>query len=489
MQASAGEIKNTRRGFSRQRLAAGIGSRRLLTMLGVGLSIALVGCKDLTGSPGLPSGTPNPSFYSTPAGAIGMRNAAVFEVEHAFPQYILDAGLLSDELEDRSTGASPGALLIAQSVSDPLDERILPAGGSGIENGALSYNNLQSVRELANQAIGALVAYDTAAADTATSKVLRGELYAFEGYTEILLADLFCSGVPLSTLDFQKDFTYAASSTTAQVYHDALAKFDTALTVASASDSVVHLAQVGKGRAYLDLGQYAAAADDVTTVPDGFQYQLPILLGTPYSGCGAFSLDNEIICHATVSDREGHTGLSFLTGGDVRTAVDTLVQPNPGNGGPFIPLTFPLKYNGVLNGSSYAAFPLADWIEARLIQAEAALHAHDYPTWLTQLNYLRKHATVPGQTDTLATLADPGTDSARVSLLFQERAYWLFLTGHRQGDLRRLIRQYGRRQDQVYPTGSYLAPGTGVYGSDVNAPIPTAEAINPLFHGCIDRGA
>ena len=68
------------------------------------------------------------------------------------------------------------------------------------------------------------------------------------------------------------------------------------------------------------------------------------------------------------------------------------------------------------------------------------------------------------------------------------------MTGHRQGDLRRLLRQYGQPygfgQDyQVYPTGQYLAPGTGLYGSDVTAPIPTTEYANHLFHGCLSRGA
>lgn len=41
----------------------------------------------------------------------------------------------------------------------------------------------------------------------------------------------------------------------------------------------------------------------------------------------------------------------------------------------------------------------------------------------------------------------------------------------------------------VYPTGPYLAPGTGFYGTDVTAPIDPAEAANPLFHGCKDRNA
>ena len=40
----------------------------------------------------------------------------------------------------------------------------------------------------------------------------------------------------------------------------------------------------------------------------------------------------------------------------------------------------------------------------------------------------------------LGPLQDPGTPDGRVDLLFHERAFWLYLTGHRQGDLRRLIR-------------------------------------------------
>jgi hypothetical protein len=80
------------------------------------------------------------------------------------------------------------------------------------------------------------------------------------------------------------------------------------------------------------------------------------------------------------------------------------------------------------------------------------------------------------------------TGDALVDTLFTERAYWLFLTGHRQGDLRRLVRNYGRPQDTVYPSGSYFG-GQGSYGSDVNLPIPANEQTNPLFHGCIDRRA
>lgn len=438
--------------------------------------LGVVGCKDLTGSTTLPAGTPDPSTYNNKAGAIGMRNAAIFQVELALRQYVIDAGLLSDELQDHQIGASPGALLqLGPAVTDPLDERILPAGVT-----VASYGQLQGARTVITQARAALAAYDTAQVDTTSAKDLRGELYALEGYTDVMLADLFCSGIPLTTLDFQKDFTYAPASTTEQVYRTAIAKLDTAILLTK-SDSILRLAYVGLGRSYLDLGDYAAAADDVATVPDSFTYQLAINWA-PNSGVPTF-----LNTYATVSDSEGRNGLPFLSSRDPRTAVDTVFSADPSNGGPFVPLTFPTKYQASLGGSGFAPFTLASGIEARLIQAEAALNgvATGRGSWIGQLNSLR---TAAG----LSTIADPGggDPTAQIDTLFTERAYWLFLDGHRQGDLRRLLRQYNRysafeSQERVYPTGRYTAPGTGTYGSDIVAPIPPAEAANPNFHGCL----
>ena len=85
------------------------------------------------------------------------------------------------------------------------------------------------------------------------------------------------------------------------------------------------------------------------------------------------------------------------------------------------------------------------------------------------------------------SFTDPGNDAARVSLLFREKAFWTFGRGQRLGDLRRLVRQYGRPQDQVFPTGVHYKGGT--YGPDVNLPVVQAEENNPNFKGCLDRNA
>ena len=87
----------------------------------------------------------------------------------------------------------------------------------------------------------------------------------------------------------------------------------------------------------------------------------------------------------------------------------------------------------------------------------------------------------------LGALTDPGSEIARTNLLFRERAFWLWGTAHRLGDMRRLIRQYARAQNTVFPTGEYHKGGE--YGSDVNFPVSSDERNNPKFTGCIDRSA
>lgn len=128
---------------------------------------------------------------------------------------------------------------------------------------------------------------------------------------------------------------------------------------------------------------------------------------------------------------------------------------------------------------------ILDGIVARMIEAEAQLRANDFGAALATMNAAR--ATVPG----LGDLTDPGTDDARVDLLFRERAFWLFSRGYRVGDLRRLVRQYGRAANTIFPTGEWHKGGQ--YGTDVTIPLPFEEANNPNIRDeanlCLDRSA
>jgi hypothetical protein len=125
---------------------------------------------------------------------------------------------------------------------------------------------------------------------------------------------------------------------------------------------------------------------------------------------------------------------------------------------------------------------VADGIEARLIEAEAQLQAGNRSGMTTILNDLRRNAISPS----LPNLSTPGSTEAATDQLFSERAFWLYATGHRLGDMRRLIRQYQRPADTVFPVGDYHKGG-GIYGEDVNLPIPIEERNNPNSAGCLDR--
>jgi starch-binding outer membrane protein, SusD/RagB family len=109
---------------------------------------------------------------------------------------------------------------------------------------------------------------------------------------------------------------------------------------------------------------------------------------------------------------------------------------------------------------------------------------------MTILNGLRAAPPRLGevQPPAMAALAVPADSASAVSVFFREKAFWTFSRGQRLGDLRRLIRQYGRTEDTTFPVGTHYKGG--VYGDDVNLPVPkNEEGNNPNFHGCLDRNA
>jgi hypothetical protein len=436
----------------------------------------------------LPPGVPDPGVTKTPAGALAAYRGAIVEFRQAFGGYTAVSGrsgangsfiattaLLSDELQSADIGAFIGSASTSGSAS--VDSRTLPEytdpSSEPDSPYRTTYSDIQIARGQAREALGLLQTY------VPESTALAGQLRAVLGYAEVFEAELFCSGIPLSTVDYDGNYTLEAGSTTEQVLAHAITLFDSASSQVSDREELMNLARVGRGRALLDLGRYAEASQAVAVVPDGFQY-----LQT-FSGAASGSREDwsnfgltpsAVGWFASVADREGANGLDFRSSGDPRTSASATGGTNQYG----VTLYFPNKY--APTGDS--PIVLADWIEARLIESEAALSTGD-ATWLEKLNHLRESAITPALPDT----TDPGTADGRVNLLFRERAFWLFLTGHREGDLRRLVRQYGRPANAVYPSGAYRG-GNGAYGSDVTAPIPASErAYNPKFTGCVNRGA
>jgi len=175
----------------------------------------------------------------------------------------------------------------------------------------------------------------------------------------------------------------------------------------------------------------------VAAVPTSFTY------GTdPSQQANEFNTMNQsgTSIYYGVGERKGINGMPFVSANDPR--VPTVYLQGRANN-PNDSLFDQQKYL-----SPNTPVIVASGIEARLIEAEAALHQPNPGQMVSILNTLR--ATVG-----LSDLAVPPTVDAQVDLLYRERAFWLFLTGRRLGDMRRLIKNYGRAANTVFPTGAY----------------------------------
>jgi hypothetical protein len=317
----------------------------------------------------------------------------------------------------------------------------------------------------------------------------------FEALTYILFAENYCGSVPISEETSPGVFKFGPSLTTQQLLQAAVAQADSALTIATSGVGAAatktkeqQFARVLKARALLDLNRPADALTAIggaTGVPTTFQYNYTHSELTTRQNNGTWGVTISV-ARFGVPDKEGVNGLPFLSEGD---QAGTVKDPRIAN----------LKRGGTGRGfdnstiqwmqEKYPArastVTLADGVEARLIEAEAALRNNNYGGaggTLEILNGLRSNSallSLRGYTGTLAPLAAAGSQAAQTDQLFKERAYWLYLTSHRLGDLRRLITQYNRGAESVFPTGTYHKSGT--YGTDVNSLVPQAEENNPNF--------
>ena len=336
----------------------------------------------------------------------------------------------------------------------------------------------------------------------------RAEAQALSAFMYVMFAESYCNGVPTSRVLPDGTFAYGPPQSGTQLLNTALAKFDSAITVATLAggdgSSALNLALIGKGRALLDLGNFAEAAAAVAAVPSTFEYDIQHSETTGRQN-NAFFAFNYLESRFTISDAEGINGLQFVTLDDPRApvfrAADAFGDNYELGFDGSTPLFFTTKYSDYKSPT-----PLAIGAEARLIEAEAALRVGDLGTFLAKLNEARAAAptypadpdpTSPARTKPAPLTAGqiPLTLAGQVDLLFRERALALFLTGHRVGDLRRLTYQYSRDPESIWPTGAYQdgnpdKQGTN-YGPDVNLPIPQEESNNPQFTSgqCLNRSA
>jgi starch-binding outer membrane protein, SusD/RagB family len=445
----------------------GIGRRALVSAALLSLAVTL-SCKpseilDVTDPDVL-----NVDDYRSPQGADPLRNGVISDwqnvVAGSIDGLIVASGNMADEI--RST--------------DTFEDRLSVSSRTVIENNPAmlaTYRGLHRVHAAAERSIPVLQEFTP----NAGSNI--GELYALRGLTEIFFAELYCSGIPFSQEDGVTT-TFGVPETTTEMLERAVGSFDTALAPTVTDARIRNIAAMGKGRALLNLGQFSAAAAAVATVPTSFKYETFHSTTAGRNENGIWNAVSVSVPRYTVIDREGINGLPYL-----QTPNDPRM--------PWVASTrvgFNSLHRNLPNQTKYgrtSSVIISDGVEARLIELEARLRGGtqaDRDAVFAGLNELRatgRAGVVPAPMPGPA----PTTQNAAVDLLFAERAYWMWLTGHRLGDLRRLVRQYQRSAESVFPTGPLAAPLAGSYGTDVNLIIPFEERNNPNFTGCLDRNA
>ncbi len=403
--------------------------------------------------------TVNPSTLEDPEVLQIVVNGAMGDFVDAFASnddYLIVSALIADEFISAGT-------FTTRTATDRRNQ-FTPQNGNTSDQ---PYVNLHQARRSLKEAARKVEENE------GTGDARYAELKALEGYTYLMLGEGWCPGVPLSTVEPSGERVEDGPNTGVELFNAAVAAFDAAL----AASSGYELALIGKGRAQVNLGQHAAAASTVSTVADDYNY----FVYHSVSGIDNPVFDLQSNGRYSVADVEGQNGLPFISAADPRVPVS--------DGGvgfdPAVPLWLADKYSG-----SDAPTPLASGLEARLIEAEAALQADDYAGMTTILNGLRQQVeTLMGaqivdyadkvEAPTLPDLTAPTTRAAAVDMLFYERGFWLYLTGHRLGDLRRLIVQYGQAKEATYPTGEYHKGGS--YGDDAVFPLDFDETNNSLF--------
>jgi starch-binding outer membrane protein, SusD/RagB family len=341
-----------------------------------------------------------------------------------------------------------------------------------------------------------------------TTNAGRAELLSLAGYTRLFFGENYCSGVPLSYPNPDGTINFGAPLTTVQILDSALDLFNKSiaaaalLTSATTRANFTALAKVGKARVLLDLGQLADAdtVASAANVPTTFSYVIQHDLNTTRQQNGVFSGIRKFKRYG-VADREGGVGFPWRTTLDPRTTFTRVPATNRG-----FDASTP-QFDQLRYVDEKAAITLATGLEARLINAEAALRRGDTVGYLGLLNALRAAppgyilagvqgttapSTVPQPVAPMPALTAPADSTSAINLLFTERARWLWGTAHRLNDLRRLERAvgvrggFGRPDSTVFPHGLYFKNGL-TYGPDVNYPVPLDEQNNPNFTKCLDR--
>lgn len=258
-----------------------------------------------------------------------------------------------------------------------------------------------------------------------TREKILTEMAAYAGYTYVLLAEGMCT----MTINRGPVMTQAQTLDTAEVrFKDAIAK-----ATALGDKSLLDMATVGLARAELDLGDLTNAAADAAKVDSGFVRVAEYSQSTQSRENRIYDLT---ILGGYLSVAPSYDTMTVNGKPDPRVPVKNTGKIAQDN---VTPLWLQQKFL-----ANNAPFPIASWIEAQLIYAEAT----GGQAGLDAINRVRAVSGIAP-----LVMADPNDATAFETAVIEERRRQLFSEGQRFGDMLRekIPFQSGtNRKGQVY---------------------------------------
>ena len=421
---------------------SGSGRRNaLLAPVALASLLGVLGCSDIL-SVELPGRIPS-DLLNDPTTALTLSASVVADFECAFSNYVATTSTLSDQFLGASGNLNAknwGTKKIAE--NDAANER------SGCDASYGAYTPLQTARFQADDILARLQAWTDAQANMPLAP-LRARVAAFGGYAYTFLGEGYCA------MRFNEEH---GIHTPQDVLAIAEARFTAALPLVDAlaagdvKTELGNLVHLGRARVRLDRGNKAGAAADAALVTPGFEFFVTRSADavTRYNDAWFAMSEN------------GHTSVApafrnLTVGGVPDPRVRVAAGPTLGLPSLSFDAVTPLFVVTNKNASRSDRMRLASYVEAQLIQAEAA----GGTTAVGIINARRTQLQLPQYTGP--------TDAASIqALILDERNREFFMEGgQRYDDLLRFNIPWKLGNDQ-----------NGVpYGTTTCMPLPLSERI------------
>jgi hypothetical protein len=377
-----------------------------------------------------------------------MINGAIGEFQFAYGNYTLWSGVLADEVFTDHTNVS-------------VRDFSLHNFGDLNETNEGVYENLQRARASADDAVDRLKSLLGPGAATSLN-VARA--LAYGGYSYVLLGEGFC----------EAPVNLSAPKPSNELLTIAIARFDEAIAVATASKAganaantaaaqdIINMSQVGAARAALKMGDATKARAYAATVPASYEK-------LAYYSSNSVRENNQLNRPARTADPFLGMHPVFLNLKDPRMPQSATSRPGL-NSNAIFPPQRPLMYSG-WNSNAVQTIDITTLIKfATGLEAQYIMAETDGPIAST-LTFVNTRRAIGGQA---------AVDLAGAELMAElraQRARDFFLTGQRLGDLRR----YAKAGTDLFPTGKYpVFPDP--YGNAKCFIVPLSEkAVNPNY--------